>query len=656
MSKLEAALAWARRGFPVFPVEEGGKKPASIITSFVEQSTTDEKQIRAWWTDGLGIGELNYNIGFHTRDHTVLDVDVKNDNVGLATAKQLNLDWSTLVVKTPSGGYHLTYGKPDFLVGQHPIGPGVDVRSHHGYVLAPGSTINGYCYEIVLDEDPAPLPERLWPLFKEAQERDRSASSGDVLDSPESLPLATEFLKSCEVAIEGLHGDDATFRVLARLRDFGVSENTALELALEHWNPRCEPPWDFDDLEYKVHNAYRYATSPAGLADVAAAFAGVQAVAAPAHIDPPSAPAEIYSLGNLIPENEIEKRPWLFGRWLLRRAVTTLIAAPGGGKSMMTLIIACHGACGVPFAGQAWPDGPIKSLVYDAEDNLKELSRRVHAICRFYELDHEKCKQHIALVGSDMKQVVITKDRPPIVNVHEVNQIIKRVNDQGISFVGIGPLADIHTAEENDNAQMHYVMAVLAHITEETNAALMTSHHTAKPSMASTASWSGSLYAGRGASSVPAKARIVLTLFPGSTEDANQGSVPAAEKTQFVKLEGGKNSYAPIEGQRWFNWQNITLGNGEEVGVLVERETEELRDKVCGDIAAGFLGEMVNRGVGSLTAEEAIAVMRREGSAGDESSGVLRNRLLRVFGKGVRTPSGLVTAIRKGNSVSVVVR
>jgi hypothetical protein len=55
----------------------------------------------------------------------------------------------------------------------------------------------------------------------------------------------------------------------------GVLENTATMLMWEVWNPRCEPPWEPNELEKKVHNAYRYSENPPGVDSPEAAFANV---------------------------------------------------------------------------------------------------------------------------------------------------------------------------------------------------------------------------------------------------------------------------------------------------------------------------------------------------------------------------------------------
>ena len=56
------------------------------------------------------------------------------------------------------------------------------------------------------------------------------------------------------------------FVALAALRDLGVSEESACRLLADHWNDRCVPPWQPDELAVKVSNAYAYGQNEAGAA------------------------------------------------------------------------------------------------------------------------------------------------------------------------------------------------------------------------------------------------------------------------------------------------------------------------------------------------------------------------------------------------------
>ena len=83
--------------------------------------------------------------------------------------KSLKIPWEpTRQVRTPSGGVHLYYKPPPgvFLknsVGR--LGPGVDIRAIGGYVVGPGSVVDGRRYEVEvagpIRDLPRPLVERL---------------------------------------------------------------------------------------------------------------------------------------------------------------------------------------------------------------------------------------------------------------------------------------------------------------------------------------------------------------------------------------------------------------------------------------------------------------------------------------------------------------
>lgn len=72
---------------------------------------------------------------------------------------------------------------------------------------------------------------------KPAHHAPRSDQPLTELDKPENVARATTWLReSAPEAVQGAGGDDTTFRVACRLRDFALSQETALDLLLEHWN------------------------------------------------------------------------------------------------------------------------------------------------------------------------------------------------------------------------------------------------------------------------------------------------------------------------------------------------------------------------------------------------------------------------------------
>jgi Bifunctional DNA primase/polymerase, N-terminal len=155
---LEAALAYARLGWPVFPIapvdwctglcacrdgagcEQVGKHP---LVRWGDRASTDEDQIRDWWR-----WKPLANIGVATGQRSglvVVDLDRHHD--GLRTREQLAergvIFPPTVAARTRSGGWHFFYTTPPDRLVLNTEGmlagvgktPGIDLRGDGGYII-----------------------------------------------------------------------------------------------------------------------------------------------------------------------------------------------------------------------------------------------------------------------------------------------------------------------------------------------------------------------------------------------------------------------------------------------------------------------------------------------------------------------------------------
>lgn len=148
-----AAYACTQLGFRVFPLTPGSGTPA--LRSWPDVATTDEQQVRDWWSGEFG----GYGVGVATGRESgiwVLDLDRKKGvdgfntlfNLRLANDDDLSAFTRTMVVNTPSGGAHIYFrwderaerdgGVANSTGSSNRLGPGLDVRGRGGYVRGPG--------------------------------------------------------------------------------------------------------------------------------------------------------------------------------------------------------------------------------------------------------------------------------------------------------------------------------------------------------------------------------------------------------------------------------------------------------------------------------------------------------------------------------------
>jgi Bifunctional DNA primase/polymerase, N-terminal len=171
------ALHFAARGWHVFPITPGAKKPP-VIDRWETRASTDPNQINYWWQ------HIPYSIGIATGPSGLVVVDLDTPKPGetvpdrwaalgigsgtgvlRALARQYDTTVTpTFAVTTPSGGWHLYYTAPPGapLRNTHNvIGWKIDTRAHGGYVVAPGSSVAPGGYELVDDRESAELPSWL---------------------------------------------------------------------------------------------------------------------------------------------------------------------------------------------------------------------------------------------------------------------------------------------------------------------------------------------------------------------------------------------------------------------------------------------------------------------------------------------------------------
>jgi hypothetical protein len=201
----DAAMAYAARDWPVFPLTPGGKLPAIPTAHPGQQSscrgecdrfghgvydaTTHAGVITRWWDH---CPRANIGLSCGPAGLVVIDLDVPKPGretpppdwrlpgvtcgadvlAVLAERASAALPTDTYTVRTGRGGLHLYFTTPPGAqLGNTTadrgsgIGWCIDTRAAGGYVVAGGSTVAGRDYTLVHDAPPAPLPPWLASLL-----------------------------------------------------------------------------------------------------------------------------------------------------------------------------------------------------------------------------------------------------------------------------------------------------------------------------------------------------------------------------------------------------------------------------------------------------------------------------------------------------------
>jgi len=362
LTKLDAALALAARGFKIFPIKAGKKAPP-LWKDWPARATSEVTQF-----------PQDANIGIHTVGMIVIDVDAKKGGNDALVYLQMAYDLpETLTTLTPTGGRHLFYtlpaghgGVPNSVEG---LGSGLDIRSTNGYVVGPGSETKDGTYTFQNDLPIAPAPE--WLVLKLGTVMPKTGTPAEpVADASDALvDRAREWLRTAPRSVKGAGGDQTAYQVACHLRDLGVSEAQAGELMRsDAWDHGCG--WRGGWLEQKpIRSAYRYAQNAPGVAAASPDDFPVIDMSA----EPVAKLNKNRHVARRLSEfaNSETKGPGYLVKGLLqRRSYAELFGAPGAGKTFVALDIAYHVAANVPWMGRKVHPGPVLYLAYEGTGGM----------------------------------------------------------------------------------------------------------------------------------------------------------------------------------------------------------------------------------------------------------------------------------------------
>jgi Bifunctional DNA primase/polymerase, N-terminal/AAA domain len=404
----EAALQYAAAGMPVFPCAPGEKTPLS--PRGFHDATVDREQINRWWAKWP-----DANIAFTPQSMGWGIVDIDSPEAEAAYAERNHDSPPTWSVRSPRGGLHLYYeGELPTSVRTRVIpGLAIDTRGKGSYALLPPSRTPDGTYQVEQDSEVVPIPEWVSQAIKDTERGGAIIGAEVELDLPANIDRARAFLQNAAPAIEGQGGNQRTYVVASELRGLGISRDTALGL-MDDWNERCEPPWDRDELETVVTNAYTYAQNTPGIHAASEPSEAFRAAVANLP-DDLAGPAPRRS--RFYPEDETEQEEgkdpqWLIPDLLPDGASVMVQGATQSYKSFIALDLVLSIASNTStFAGPIRRPGPVFYAALEGRTDLKKKRRRawkaarqVDAVPDFYTMPaplvavNEECEEFAAQI------------------------------------------------------------------------------------------------------------------------------------------------------------------------------------------------------------------------------------------------------------------
>jgi hypothetical protein len=249
-----AALALARRGWPLFPTKPN---KAPRVLHGLRDATTNERAVTNWF-------KLFPDTGIAIRTGVesglvVLDVDHRHG--GDDTLAELEAKHGALPVTvecfTGGGGRHIYFAHPgvELRNSAGKVGPGLDMRGDGGYVIAPPSVHeSGRRYEWSVDGHPDDVPVAEMPswLFNLAVVRLASGSPNGNSGRPQRVSTATWVAMVRDGLPDGERNSGLT-RIVGHLLAKDVDARLVLEIA-HLINTRCRPSLPASEVDRIVNS------------------------------------------------------------------------------------------------------------------------------------------------------------------------------------------------------------------------------------------------------------------------------------------------------------------------------------------------------------------------------------------------------------------
>ena len=259
----------------------------------------------------------------------------------------------------------------------------------------------------------------------------------------------------------------------------------------------------------------------------------------------------------------LPRRPWVYGRHLIRKQVAVTVAPGGVGKSSLTIVEGLAMASERELLNE-WSAKGLNVWLYNLEDPRDEMNLRISAAMQHHDVQPGEIEGRLFVdTGRERELCTAVQTREGVVIVKpEIDELAREIADRRIDVMVIDPFVSSHKAGENDNVAIDLIAKEWARLADRCNCAIELVHHTRK-----TNGIEATTEDSRGGSALLAAARSGRVLNRMTADQREQAGILPDDLTTYFTVTRDKSNLAPVGKRTWRRMVSVELANGESVGV-----------------------------------------------------------------------------------------
>jgi hypothetical protein len=295
---------------------------------------------------------------------------------------------------------------------------------------------------------------------------------------------------------------------------------------------------------------------------------------------------------------QIPLRQFLLGKHYSIGACSITAAAGGIGKSTLSLLDAVSFRVGRDLLTGEFLDGTRRVWVWNAEDDVDEMERRIIGICAHYSIDRTEIRDGLYLDSGYELPLDLARStvRGAWIDEPLIDRIAARVKERNISVISLDPLIALHTMPEGDNpGHAKLIRTLNTRLAKPAECCVDIDHHTRKLSVGQLGPTVDDI---RGAGSIIYAARSSRILNPMTLAEAEKYSIEAEERFSYYRLERVKANMAKRGTICWVRMIEVPIANrpdgsyGDTIAVPVLWAPPNSMEGVTDTVAAAIAGEI----------------------------------------------------------------